>query len=182
LEKSPTTAEYPLRLSLRQSIGMVGVSVVLGAVFVGFATWNQKALNLFGLITLSPEGARMFFWSVAAFFLVVALPFGLAIAWKGMMAKQRIAFRPDGLLLQRSTYSSSHVVVPYSDLLAVRELARANSRVIELQLRDRKFWIGLSWVDSAATFDAILVKLLCVIHQIELPKTETDVARNRSNR
>ena len=179
MEEAPATTEYPLRLSLRQSVGMVGVSVVLGAVFIGFATWDQKALNLFGLVTLSPEGARWFFWAVAGFFLAVALPHGLAIAWKGMVANQRIAFRSDGLLLPRSLYARDHVVVPYSDLISVRDLVRANSRVIELQLRDRKFWIGLSWVDSAATFDEILARLHDVVRQTETPSAEPDVAPDR---
>jgi hypothetical protein len=155
---------------------MVGMCLVLGALFIGFANFNQKALNLFGLFTLTPEGARCLFWAVSAFFLAVLLPYSLAIVWKGMAANQRIAFRHDGILLPCSLYARTHAVVPYTELLGVRELARANSRVIELHLRDRKFWIGLNWVDSEATFDEILARLQASVAQTKMPSAEPGVA------
>ncbi len=158
VDESQQKSEYPLRLSVGQVAKMVGIAVVMIAVCSLLALTNRKAMSLFGLVALSPEGARWVCWGGAAFFALACLPLALATAWKGLLARQRVEFTDGGVWLPRSVWSSRHVLVPFAEIRGVRVVARPTQRVLEIELPGRRFWVAESWLHSAAVLDEILAR------------------------
>jgi hypothetical protein len=159
VDVSQQKTEYPLRLSVGQVARMVGFLVVMIAVCVFLALTNRKAIRLFGLVTLSPEEAVWMAWGGAAFFALAYMPFTLAIAWKGLFARQRVEFAEAGVWLPSSVWSSRHVLVPFADVRGVRVIARPRQRLLEVELPGRRFWIGETWLQSPSRLDEILGRL-----------------------
>lgn len=158
MDKSPQKMVYPLRLSVGQATKMVGIVAVFIALGAFLALTNRKAVSLFGLVTLSPEGATWMFWGWTAFFAFACLPLALATAWKGLLAQQRVEFAGTGVWLPQSVWSSRHVLIPFADVRAVRVVNRPKQRLLEIELPGRRFWVGEVWLPSPSVLDDILAR------------------------
>jgi hypothetical protein len=159
MDPSHPHSEYPLRLSIRQIVGMVGTVTALIAACVLLALTNRKAVSVFGLVTLSPEQAAWMLWGCAGFLGLFWLPTTVATAWKGRFAGQRLGFAEAGLWLPKSVWSSQHELVPYTAILGARVLQQARQRLLEIELPGRTFWVGETWLPAPATFDEIVTRL-----------------------
>jgi hypothetical protein len=178
MNEPPTEAEFPLRLSTRKSIEMVGIVIVLIVAFVFLAIYNRKGLDFIGLFTLIPEQASLLFWGFAIFFGVGGLPFSLALVWKLRFAGQHIGFTEGGIWVPRSVWSSIHVWIANSDIHGIRIVSIRHSRVIELWLPGRKFWISENAGLSLAAFEEILGRLQKALKQHAAPDTPEEPPAN----
>lgn len=152
-------AEYPLTLSIGRNLAMVGCALAVTAGGAIVAANNTKGLRLVEVVTLSPEGASIFYWVMTAACGLFALPMALALSWRAAFIKQRVAFTQSSVWLPRTNWSTELVEVPFEEVVAARTWTYGKERVITLVLTGRKFRIVQSWLPSREAFDDILARL-----------------------
>ena len=180
MNHSSFPSEYPLRLSRGKVVGMIGVSIIFIGAFATLAFTNKKAVSVFGLFTLSPRDATYMFWGFAGFGILGLLPMALATTWKGRIAGQKIAFADTGIWMPRSVWSSQHVLVPFSDIRGCHLKIRGKERLLEIELPNRKFWVGESWLPCAEAFDEFIDHLQTVLAGCDTNDTSQEAESSES--
>jgi len=118
---TPTTLRFAYRLPAARAVLMVLVSfaVAVGSAYI--ASTNQKALRIFGLVTLPPDAASTLFWLFAILSLAVAL---LAV-WLGIrshVGAGYVELGPTSAVVPMASLSGGPLTVPYSAIKRVSTL------------------------------------------------------------
>lgn len=155
----PIEVEYPLTLSAgrSQAIVLLVVALTVGIAFI--ATSNTKGLRIGPLITLDVDGANIFYWAMTAACGLFALPMALATAYRASYIKQRIGFTRSSIWLPRTLWTEEWEEVPFGEIAAITMWSYHGESVITLDLANRKFRIGRSWLPSPEAFEDVVRRL-----------------------
>jgi hypothetical protein len=154
----PIEVEYPLTLSPFRNLAMAGCAVGVTAGVAVIAATNSKGLSLFSLVTLSAEEATLFLWALTAVCGLFAL-LALALSWRAVFVKQRVAFTQSSIWIPRTNWSTELVEVPLRQIAAADLWSYGSERVVTLVLANRKFRIGQSWLPTPGAFEDVLARL-----------------------
>jgi hypothetical protein len=125
-------------------------ALVLGAK----ANGNDRGLIIMGMIELSPGGATVFYWVLAA------LSFGFVVV-AGFLAivrltlHQRIALTETCITIPRSRWSSQEVAVPFGEIVEVSRSEISGQRFLTIVYNGGKFTLTASMLPKKADFDEI---------------------------
>ena len=126
-----------------------------GGVFLAYLAMNNDAgLVINRVIELSPSGAAIFYWVLAAVcfaFVILAL----ALAVLRFSLEQRVAVTPTALLLPRRRWSSEEIAIPYDEIEALTFRTVEKERFLEFRHRGRKRTIAASMLPSPAVLDEL---------------------------
>jgi hypothetical protein len=128
------------------------------------ALTNEQSLLLFhGLLHLTPSGASNFFWIFAAassLFVIVAV----------LLVIQRISGDPflelaiDKLIVPTGFMLTKINSIPYSEIIAVREITIYKQVSLQIITRNRRYSVNASLLPTATEYEEFKRSLTEVIH------------------
>lgn len=124
-----------------------------GAIFFAHvARSNNQALILDRIVVLTPWGATIFWWVLAA--ISIGFVLGAAVAMiHGITRTQRIVLTPRAIIVPRSRWSTAEIAIPYVCIMEVTETRAKNYRFLKIVHSDGKVEINGSMLATSADFD-----------------------------
>jgi hypothetical protein len=156
--KTPVEREYAYRPKWT-TIVLASLFFGAGALFfAAMAKDNDRGLIINGIIELSPGGARIFYWALAA------LSVGLVAAASTMAMvrltlRQRIAVGTTCITVPRSRWSSEEIAVPFAEIIRLSTSDVSGQRFLKVVYRGGKFKLVASMLPSEGDFDEILAAI-----------------------
>lgn len=146
---------------------MALASVFFGscALFMGHeAIVNNRGLIIDGIIHLSPAGATVFYWCVAAVsgaFVAVGIP----AFFVGLLSNQRIILTATEISAPRFSFSRAPTVVKLADVQDINLQVVQKQRFLNIYHRNGKLTITESHLPNRAAFEE-----LCAAIRSRVPK------------
>jgi hypothetical protein len=115
---------------------------------------NNRGLIINGIIDLSPRGATIFYWVLAALsvgFVVVA---GFLIIVR-LTLHRRIGLTRTSISIPRSRWSNEERVVPFAEILRLSQSEAYGQRFLNIEFIGGKFALTSSLLPSKADFKEI---------------------------
>jgi len=141
------------------------------AVVLGLKAFkNDRGLNISGILELSPENAKGFYWVLcwlSVGFVVAAGVLAVTRLW----LRQRVAFTQSSILLPRSRWSSEEIVIDYEAITGLSTSAVAGQRFLHLRHRGGKQTITASLLPSKAAFEEVCELLTARVSQAPLGRS-----------
>lgn len=142
----------------------------VAALFFSYkARSNVRGLIINGIITLSPEGATIFWWVFAGLSVAFVLA-GIAGAILAMIFTQRVVLTARCLIVPKSRWSSKEVEIPYSSIIGVSDWQYRGNRCIIIRHQGGKATISSLMLTSKAGYNEIRFSLA---ERIEASKNES---------
>jgi hypothetical protein len=148
------TLEFPYKPKPR--IMLIGA--LLFAALGGFAAMeamtNERGLVLERLIHLSPQGATIFYWSLAAA-CALLVPLGLASFAAGFVGRRYVRLTSTELSAPRFAWSKSNTVVALADILDIAVQSVQKQRFLHVHYRGGRLTINQSFLPSRDAFEQL---------------------------
>lgn len=130
------------------------------AVAVWAAVTNDRGLIINGIIELSPNGATIFWWCVAAASMAFVLGAGFLI-YSRLTTNHRIALTPSCLLVPLPRHSREEAFIPFAEVTQIQPQDVNGARFLTLYYSGMRFTLVESWMPSKSDFE----ELSKIIHE-----------------
>jgi hypothetical protein len=137
-------------------------TIIFGSLFFGAcaivlalkASGNHRGLILDGLVELSPAGATIFYWVLAASSVCFVVLSGLLVFIR-LFQPQRIAFTDTCLIVPRSRFSRNERSIPFRDIRALIPSAVLRQRNLKIVYEGGSFNLASGLLPHNDDFDAL---------------------------
>lgn len=148
------TREYPYRLRRKLLGAFAFVSLALAVLCGVIASDNDRGLIIGRVISLSPEGATVFYWASATVSLIAFVAMvGVAIC--SSVLHQRIVVSETGIIIPESRWSSEEVTVPFLDILDVETVELPGRSVLAITHTRGTFELSAWMLPNESSFREI---------------------------
>lgn len=150
----PALLSYPYKPRIGV-MALGGVFFAVGAVVLGNkAATTDRGVVLHGLVELSADGARIFYWTLAglsAAFVAAAL-FGIVV---GIYSRQLLQLSESILSVPKNLWTRAPIVVPISDISEIRLRTISRQRMLLVRHRGGALNIMEKMLPDRASFEAV---------------------------
>ena len=154
----PVEREYPYRPKW-PAIALCALFFGAGAAFMAhMALSNDRGLVINGIIELSSEGARVFYWIIAGLFAAFVLLAAMLVAVR-LTSRQRVVLTPEAILVPRGSWSSEDIALPFAEISDLVLVEVQGERFLNIIHEGRKYTLAASLLPSKEDFDAIRRRL-----------------------
>ena len=136
---SQTTLRIPYKIPHSRLVSMFITMLAFAGIAYLMSTTNHKAVQLEGVITLSPTQANDFYLILSMFFLVISI-YPVWRAYLGRKQSGFIEFLPDAVVLPKVSLHSTTLTVPYKSIktIQIREIHHQRFLVIKSSVGENR--------------------------------------------
>jgi hypothetical protein len=127
----------------RPNAGKMVLAIVFFAVCAGvgyLATTDNKALLIDGVIYLTPDQAKIFWWVITGLSVAMSLGGVLGLI-QAMIGDQRLKLTDEAVTLPKSAFGWATVTIPYHDIVALGITAVRNQRFLRIKTARKTYTI-----------------------------------------
>ena len=117
------------------------------------AATNDRGLILNGIITFSPYGASVFYWTLSAssgLFVVVAI-----LAFTGVRSSAFLELTADALLIPRGSLGRRPRRICYTEIVSISEFSVVGSKSLGIHTTTGQCWIASTLLPSREDYEAL---------------------------